>query len=480
MDDQEYIKLNDEIQRLRDEQQRLRDEQEKLRRQSHEKDNSKDEDGDDGDKDDSKEESEGSKNDTDGEDKKDGKEDEDEKHKRPFKERVRGYVAAHPARIVLFAIGLVVLCILCVLLILYIKSYESTDDAEVDGHLNAVASRVNGTVTNVYVEDDQTVTVGQPLVDLDQRDYGVMLEQANASYAAAQAQLNAENPNVPIVQTSNETNISTSQSGVQSAQASVEAANQKVQAKKAALSQAEANSVKAQKDVERYKLLVGKEEISRQQFDAAVAQAKTTAAAVDAADDEVKAAGKNVDQALDQLSQAHARLAEANRNAPRSVAIRQASVRAREASVLNAKAQVDAAQLNLSYTKIFAPVGGIVGEKSVEIGDRIEIGQQLMIISQTGDIWITANFKETQLKKMHAGQHVEIKVDAFGVKYHGYVESMPGATGAKTSLLPPENATGNYVKVVQRLPVRIRLNQGEDPDHRLRPGMSVEPKVWLK
>jgi len=191
-------------------------------------------------------------------------------------------------------------------------------------------------------------------------------------------------------------------------------------------------------------------------------------------------AQKAIEQRRAQLAQVQARLNDTKQNAPRNVAIRQASTEARQAAVLAARAQVDQATLNLSYTKIYAPAAGIVTSKSVEVGDRVEPGQQLLIVSQTEDIWITANFKETQLRKMRPGQPADVHVDTFSRKYHGYVQSMPGATGARTSLLPPENATGNFVKVVERLPVRIRLKDGENRDQLLRPGMSVEPKVWLK
>jgi membrane fusion protein (multidrug efflux system) len=267
---------------------------------------------------------------------------------------------------------------------------------------------------------------------------------------------------------------------VQTAQSGVAAAEQQVQAKLAEVRQAEANDVKAQSDVLRYRPLTEKDEISKEQFDTILAQAKTETAGVQAAQASAKAAQKAVDQARDQLRQALTRLQQSSANAPRNVAIQKAGVQAREAALLSAQAQVEQAELNLSYTRIYAPVAGIIGQKSLEIGQRVEVGQQMLTITQLDDIWITANFKETQLKKMHPGEAVGISVDAFGRKYRGYVESMPGATGAITSLLPPENATGNYVKVVQRLPVRIRLKQGENQDHLLRPGMSVEPKVWLK
>ncbi len=485
MDDRDYAAITEELQRLRDEQQRLRDEQEKLRREKTpstngnapatkknadgDKDSAKGADGKDSSDDKNKAESQG-----------DEKAKDQEKPKPPLKERAKAFVREHPKGIFWGTIGFVVLVILTIILIIYLNSYESTDDAEIDGHLNAVSSRITGTVTKVYVQDNQAVTAGQLLLELDTHDYQTALDQAQASEANALAQLAAENPNVPITQTANQTNITSGNVDVATAQAAVTAAEQQYQAKLAELRQAEANNLKAQTDVLRYRPLVQKEEISKEQFDTILAQAKTQAAGVEAAQASAKAAEKAIDQAHDQLRQALTKLQQTNTDAPRNVAIRKAGVRAREAALQAAQAQVQQARLNLSYTKIYAPVAGIIGQKNAELGQRVEIGQQLLAITQLDDIWITANFKETQLKKMRPGQQVDVSVDAFGKKYHGYVESLPGATGAITSLLPPENATGNYVKVVQRLPVRIRLKQGEDSEHMLRPGMSVEPKVWLK
>ena len=492
MEDREYLILTEELQRLRDEQERLRAEQAKLRREKTDSSNGN------GGGSRSREPGEVPKNSGEGEGKRktnnrkgpnekaegnteEGETSDDErKSKPPLKERAREFMHTHPKEILFGTIGLAMLCILGVLLMLYLRSYESTDDAQVDGHLNAISSRINGTVKKVYVENNQQVTAGQLLVELDPRDYQTMLDQARAGYASAQAQLEGENPNVPITVTANTTNISTTNSDVHAAQAGVAAAEQQHQARLAELRQAEANNLKAQTDVLRYRPLVEKGEVSKEQFDSVVAQAKTQAAAVDAAEAGATAAQKAIDQSRDQLRQANLRMQQVNENAPRNVAIRRASVQAREAAVQSAKAQLEQAELNLSYTKIYAPVSGIVNQKTVEIGQRLEVGQELLSITQLDDIWITANFKETQLRKMRTGQPVDVSVDAYDRKYRGYVESMPGATGAITSLLPPENATGNYVKVVQRLPVRIRLKPGEDMDHILRPGMSVEPKVWLR
>jgi membrane fusion protein, multidrug efflux system len=481
--EKEYSDILDEIQRLRDEQQRLRDEQEQLRREktsstghsNHEdhKPDGENKNGQSADASGKKEEKEESQGKNEGEKK-------DKEQPKPLKERARTYVRTHRRTVVFGAVGFLVAVVAGVLLFLYLSSYESTDDAQVDGHLNAISARITGTVTAVYVENNQSVTKGQALVTLDANDYNVALDQAKASYVEAEAQLRAENPNVTIVQTTYRTSISTSNSEVNSAEAAVAAAEQDYQAKLASIRQAEANNAKAQTDVARYELLVQREEISHEQFDTIVATAKTQAATLEAAQASALASQKSIDQSRAQLLQAQSRLDEATRNAPRSTSIRKAQIEMRQAALLSAKAQEEQALLNLSYTNIYAPVNGIVNEKTVEVGERIQPAEQMLIITQIDDIWITANFKETQLRKMRAGQPVDISVDAFDNKLHGYVEDMPGATGSIMSLLPPENATGNFVKVVQRLPVRIRLNQGEDPNHLLRPGMSVEPKVWLK
>jgi membrane fusion protein, multidrug efflux system len=481
--EQEYDQLRYEIQRLRDEQQRLRDEQEKLRRDGNSQNGQGENKGaasKDGEQNKSSNQKEQSSPNDKNKDAKGKDEEKKEEPKPPFKERARTYVQTHRKGVLLGAIGLVVGVIAIVLLVIYLGSYESTDDAQVDGHLNAVSARIAGTVTGVYIDNNQTISANKLAVELDPSDYQTAFDSAKAEYAQAEAQFHAENPNVPITETTNLTAISSTGADVAAAQAAVLASEQDYQAKLASVRQAEANNNKAQTDVQRYRALVIREEVSKEQFDTIVAAAKTQAAAVDASQAAAEAARKAIDQSRAQLLQAQSKAEEANKNAPRSVAVRRAQLAGREAAVLAAKAQMDQAQLNLSYTKIFAPVAGVVSQKTVEVGQRIQPGEELFTISQLDDIWITANFKETQLRKMRPGEQVDVHVDAYGRTFHGYVENMPGATGSVASLLPPENATGNFVKVVQRLPVRIRLNQGEDPDHLLRLGMSVEPKVWLR
>lgn len=363
---------------------------------------------------------------------------------------------------------------------LYSRTYESTDDAQVDGHLNGITSRIDGVVKAVYVEENQSVQAGQLVVDLDSRDYQVALEQAQAQLLKAEAELRAENPNLPITRTSSETTILTSQSEVLNAAAALASAERDYAAALSRLQEAEANNVKAQGDVGRYKSLVDKEEVSRIQYDQVVTTAKALSASVDSARSSAESAQKVVEQRRAQLDQTRSLLAQANVVAPNQVAISRANLQSHQADVQAMKAMVDRAQLDLDYCKIIAPVAGVVSKRTADVGEHVSKGQRLVTLADLSDLWVTANFKESQLKQMHAGQPVTISVDAFDQDYDGYLEAMPGATGAITSLLPPENATGNYVKVVQRLPVRIRFKPGQKGLDRLRPGMSVVPKVWLK
>ena len=362
----------------------------------------------------------------------------------------------------------------------YFDSYESTDDAQIEGRLNGISSRVSGTVTAVHFENNQKIAAGEVLVELDPRDYRVSLEQAKASLGLAASQLTAERPNVPIVQTSNESVVATSQANISQAEAAVAQAERDYDSAIADLRQAEANNTRAQADEVRYRGLVVKEEISRTLYDQKLADAKADEAAVEAKRATSEAARRVIAQRQASLLAARTQLSEAVQNNPRQLLLREATVQVRQANLAVYKSQVDQAELNLSYTRIVAPVGGIAGKKSVEVGEQVRPGDQLLAISQTDEVWVTANFKETQLKRMHPGQTVSLSVDAFDRNFDGVIESMPGATGAVYSVLPPENATGNYVKVVQRLPVRIRLKRNQTGLDLLHPGMSVEPVVRVR
>jgi membrane fusion protein (multidrug efflux system) len=363
---------------------------------------------------------------------------------------------------------------------IYSSTYETTDDAQVDGHLNGLTSRVDGVIKAVNVEENQTVQAGQLLVELDPRDYQVALDQAKAQLLKAEADSRAANPSLPITVSSSETSLTSSRSEVVDAEAAVAAAEGERAAAAARLQEVEANNVRAQADVARYKALVDKDEVGRSQYDQVVATAKALAASVDSARASLEASQKMVDGRRAQLDQARSQLTHATVNAPNQIAITKAVLQSRQADVAARQAAVDRAQLDLEYCKIVAPVAGVVSKRVAEVGEHVSKGQRLLTISNLGDLWITANFKESQLKKMQVGQSVSVSVDAYDQTFDGTVEAMPGATGAITSLLPPENATGNYVKVVQRLPVRIRLKPGQPGLDKLRPGMSVVPKVWLK
>jgi membrane fusion protein (multidrug efflux system) len=362
----------------------------------------------------------------------------------------------------------------------YAQTYESTDDAQVDGHLNSISARIAGTITAVYFDENQSVKAGDLLAEIDPRDYQVALSQSQAELAQKQAEIQVMNPDVPIVEESSQTNIDTARADVATADAAVAWAERDYVAALGRVREAEANELRSRDDVARYKALVDRDEIPRQIYDQAVAGSAATAAAVDTARAAAEASQKLVEQRRAQLVQTQRRLAEAGANAPHQLAISRAHVVAKEADAQVAKTRLEQARLNISYTKIYAPVSGVISKRSVEVGNRVQPGQQLFLVAQLDNLWVTANFKETQLSHIRPGQRVTISVDAYGDRLKGYVESMPGATGPIMSLLPPENASGNYVKVVQRLPVRIRFDKNQEGMDRLRPGMSVVPKIVLK
>ena len=360
---------------------------------------------------------------------------------------------------------------------------EDTDDAQVDGNLYQISARIAGQVVKVYVDDNQTVQAGQLLAEIDPTDYQVALDQAHANLASAQADYTQATVNVPITQVNVGTTVSTTASDVQGSTDMVAQAEKQVVAAKARVDEATANAQKAQDDVDRYTPLVQKDVISKQQYDAAVAAAAASKAAVAEAEANVLAQQNAVAGARQRLAQSQAQSDQSVKNGPDQVRVQQSRAEAAKAAIQQAQAKVDQAKLNLGYTRIVAPVAGIVNKKSVEIGDNLAAGQDLMTIIPLTDLWVTANFKETQLTHMHAGQTVSIKVDAYGGrKFSGKVTQVGGATGSMLSLFPPENATGNYVKVVQRLPVRIDFTnlQQEDGDYVLRPGLSVTPVVEVK
>jgi membrane fusion protein (multidrug efflux system) len=381
-------------------------------------------------------------------------------------------------------IGIVLLLVLGAIFFYWRSTFtEDTDDAQVDGNLYQISSRVSGQVVKVYVDDNQTVQAGQLLAEIDPTDYQVALDQAQANLASAQAEFAQATVNVPITQVNVGTVVSTTASDVKGSTDLIAQAEKQVEAANARVDEAKANAQKAQADVDRYKPLVEKDVISKQQYDAAVAAAAASKAAVAEAEANVLAQQNAVSSARQRLAQSQFQSAQSVKNGPDQVRVQQSRAAAAQAAIQQAQAKVDQAKLNLTYTRITAPVAGIVNKKNVEVGANLAAGQDLMTIIPLTDLWVTANFKETQLTHMRAGQKVTIKVDAYGGRrFSGSVTQVGGATGSMLSLFPPENATGNYVKVVQRIPVRIDFTnlQEEDGDYVLRPGLSVTPVIEVK
>jgi membrane fusion protein (multidrug efflux system) len=390
--------------------------------------------------------------------------------RRHWRFRVRSPVFFVPMVLLLIAVA--------VLLWLYFASYESTDDAQVDVHLYPVSARISGYVIKVNVNDNEYVQQGTVLAEIDPKDYEIAIAKARADLASAEATAMALHINVPITSVSTSSQLKSAASDVENATAGILAAEKQLIATHAQLEQTEANDVKAQDDLQRYKRLVQKQNVSEQIYDQALAAAKASTASIAAARANEAAAQQTVRQAKDRLAQAEANH-RAAQTGPQQVASTNARALAAVADVQQKRAALDQAGLNLQYTKILAPVSGEVN-KTVVVGMNVQPGQQLLTVVPLEEVWITANFKETQLKRMKPGQRVAINVDSNDRTYQGHVDSIAGATGPLFSLLPPENATGNYVKIVQRVPVKIVLNPGENRDLRLRPGMSVEPKVSLR
>jgi membrane fusion protein, multidrug efflux system len=396
-------------------------------------------------------------------------------------------------RIVVLALVIVVLAAAGYYTWQYLNTYEATDDAQIDGHINAVSGRITGNVIEVLTEDARFVKAGDVLVRIDPRDYQVAVAKAEADLRDAEAALESSRIDIPITNTNTASQLKTANSSradatafVVGSQRQLSAASARLESAQAQVREAQANVRKTSDDVARYKPLVDKNEIPRQQYDTAVAEAAGAQATLDARNAAVREAEQNITVAESAVEQANQRITQADASidsamtAPNQVAISEARARSALAQVAQKRALLEQARLNLSYCTVAAPVTGIVGKKTVELGQNISPGQQLMAVVPLDDLWVTANFKETQLNRLNAGQRVRFSVDAYSREYQGKVEAVGGASGARFSLLPPENATGNYVKVVQRIPVRIDIDPGQNNDHRLRPGMSVDPRVYLE
>ena len=381
------------------------------------------------------------------------------------RQRARSYFQQHPRAKWVLLLLVIVVIVGGILVWRYYAERESTDDAQIDGYIYPVSARVSGTAIKVNFDNNVYVEKGAVLVELDPTDYQVALQRAQADLADAQASAQAARTNVPITHTGTSSQLSMTQAALATAQ-------KEEQAARASVADAEAKYKKAASDLRRMQQLIGKDEISQQQYDAAVSAEAAAKATVDARHADAAAAQSRVAQAEAQVRSAQ--------TGPQQVAVMRSRAGAAGAAVQRAQAAVEQARLNLQYTTIRAPVSGIVSQRNVEVGQVIQAGQPLFGVVDLDDLWVTANFKETQLKNMHPGQQARVSVDAYGRTYTGHVDSIGGATGARFSLLPPENATGNYVKVVQRLPVKIVFDKGQDPQHLLRPGMSVVPTVLTK
>ncbi len=360
----------------------------------------------------------------------------------------------------------------------YLSSYESTDDAQADVHLYPVSARISGYVVKVNVDDNQWVEKGTVLVEIDPKDYEVAVAQAQANLGNAEATAQSLNITVPITSVNSSSQLKSTASDITNTNAGIIAAQRQLAAAEAQVEEARANDVKVQDDLKRYKLLVDKKEVAEQVYDQALAAAKSSTAAVAAAIANESAAQQFVEQAQSRQVQAEANHQYAE-TGPQQVSSSKARARAAIADVEEKRALLEQAQLNLGYTKIVAPVSGEVN-KSVVVGLNVQAGQQLLTVVPLDEVWITANFKETQLRHMRVGQKADIHIDSSGRTLKGHVDSIAGATGPLFSLLPPENATGNYVKIVQRIPVKIVLEPGENHERQLRPGMNVVPDVYLQ
>lgn len=359
------------------------------------------------------------------------------------------------------------------------RRYESTDNAQIDGYIYPISARINGQIASVHVQDGQAVTAGTLLVEIDERDYQSALAKAKADYENAEAAAAAAELDVPVSQIGSTSQIRTAQADVGTAEAGVVAAQRQVEQAQAQLAQARASAKATNADVERYKPLIDKREISQQQFDQAVATADAANAAVTAAEAAVRASQEQVRQANERVHQAQAGLANARATTMTSKAT-SARAKAATAQVASAQAALQQATLNLAYAKVTAPADGIIGRRAVQVGQNVQPGQELLTVVPTTDLWVTANFKETQLARMKAQAPVDIAIDGCDREVKGHVTTIGAATGARFSLFPPENATGNYVKVVQRIPVRIDFDQIDQSQCLLRLGMSVVPSVRVR
>jgi len=373
----------------------------------------------------------------------------------------------------------------------YFSGSESTDDAQVDGHVYAVNARVGGTVVAVNVHENQVVDAGAVLVQIDDRDFKNALSKAEADLRVSEAGYEEARAGLPITSSEatgrisrTEASLIHAKSGVDSAQKEFDVAQARVKLATARSAEMQTAYVKTSRDLERMKALIAKDEISQLQYDGAVGAVETAKAAVDSskvaiaeAESTMAAAHAKVDEAKSAIGIAESDL-ETAKTAPQEVAATQARIGTAAARIAQARAAVEQVKTNIEYAVVRAPVAGMVTRKNVEIGQVVQSGQPLLAVVPSKEVWVTANFKETQLDHIRVGQTAEIRVDAYGgAMFRAHIDSISAATGARFSLFPAENASGNYVKVVQRVPVKLLLDADTGVDHVLRPGMSVVVKV---
>jgi len=398
-----------------------------------------------------------------------------------------------PRRLLIFAV-LAALVAAGAVLWLGSLGHVSTDDAQVDGHIMPVSAKISGNIVEVLVDDNQQVKLGQPLVRIDPRDYQAKLDQARAALAFAESQAQGATVNVPLTRDTTQSGTSSAEAQLTAVQAQYEqakldytrASTTDIAWARSNVNTAQANYDRAEADLSRMKPLVEKAEISRLQYDSYVAAARVAESELQAAKDKLNGANQDADTkkaamltAQARVEQARAGVGEARAN-QQQVNVRTADVASANANIAQARANLETAELNLSYATIVAPMDGVVTRKTAEVGQNVQPGQGMMMIVPLQQVWVTANFKETQLAGVHAGQKAEVKADLGGTTYSGHVDSIAGVTGTRMSLLPPENATGNYVKVVQRIPVKIVLDPIAGGNQTLRPGMNVEATIYTK
>jgi membrane fusion protein, multidrug efflux system len=370
----------------------------------------------------------------------------------------------------------------------------STDDAQVDGHIIPISPKIYGKVLEVLVDDNQQVKKGQVLVRIDPQDYQAKVDQAQAAVSVAESQSQGANAGVPLIRDTTGSSVTAAEAQLSAARADYDqaqvdydrASTADIAMARSNVETAQATADRAQADLNRMKTLVDKEEISRLEYDSYVSAERVAVSQLQASKDKLSSVTKDAATKKAALASAQARIAQAQagilqaKAAQQQVPVRVADASSANASIAQAHANMEAAKLDLSYTTIVAPMDGMVTKKSVEVGQVVQQGQGLLMLVPLKDVWVTANFKETQLADVRNGQRAEVKADLSGKTYAGHVDSIAAATGTRMSLLPPENATGNYVKVVQRIPVKIVLDPIPGGNQVLRPGMNVEANIFTK